>query len=245
MKSTITITFSESVENHVGNQQIGTKINNGISVDELIIIKNMYEKEGYICNYYDLSSLINNYENAGLLVIRNYLKNDNLFNILSKLNWDKKVMMKGRVVNKHARYNLCFSNFEQEPNYEDGKGRVYDFSKLPELDKIRNDISKYIDNICINVNINAEGNYYYDNEKCYIGLHGDTERRLVIGLRLGDEFPLFFRGYHKKNPISDFFKINLNGGDLYYMSDKAVGYDWRKQLVPTLRHCAGNNFTEN
>jgi hypothetical protein len=31
----------------------------------------------------------------------------------------------------------------------------------------------------------------------------------------------------------------LNHGDIYIMSDKAVGYDWKKRKIPTLRHAAG------
>ena len=64
-------------------------------------------------------------------------------NILKDLNWDKKAFMKGRVVNKLARYNLCFADFKQEPDYDEGKGRVYDFKDLKELQKIIKDKKYY------------------------------------------------------------------------------------------------------
>ncbi len=47
-----------------------------------------------------------------------------LFEELLKLDWDSKAYMYGRVVNKYARHNLCFADEPQEPNYEEGKGRV-------------------------------------------------------------------------------------------------------------------------
>ena len=50
---------------------------------------------------------------------------DNLFDELVSLEWDKKVLMYGRVVNKKARHNLCFSNFSQEADYENKKGTTF------------------------------------------------------------------------------------------------------------------------
>lgn len=35
-------------------------------------------------------------------------------------------------------------------------------------------------------------------------------------------------------------EISLRSGDLYAMSDKAVGHDWLKKSTPTLRHAAGD-----
>ena len=87
--------------------------------------------------------------------------------------------------------------------------------------------------------MNAEGNKYYDVEKCYIGPHGDFERNIVIGLRLGDSIPLNFHWYHRFKCIGNKFTINLNHGDLYIMSEKAVGKDWEKSSQLTLRHSAG------
>jgi hypothetical protein len=33
--------------------------------------------------------------------------------------------------------------------------------------------------------------------------------------------------------------IKLNDGDMYIMSEKAVGTDWKKKNICTLRHSAG------
>ena len=33
--------------------------------------------------------------------------------------------------------------------------------------------------------------------------------------------------------------LGIQHGDIYLMSDKAVGYDWKIRSIPTLRHAAG------
>jgi hypothetical protein len=167
------------------------------------------------------------------LVIKNFIntffKKDNadnkLFDKMVDLNWDKKAFMKGRVVNKKARYNLCFADFSQEPDYEKGEGRVYDFKDLGELEKIRTFIKKIT-----KTPINVEGNYYFNKEKCYIGFHGDTERKIVVGVRLGATFSLYYQWYKNSDSVTESYKINLKHGDLYIMSDKAVGHDWKKKV---------------
>jgi hypothetical protein len=251
--STITITYGEAVENHVGNQQIGEKYNEGISYDKLQNIKKNLEDKGYNCEFINLNQLIddnnvdkNKTKDAGILIIRNFVntffknqnKNAQLKNELVALDWDKKALMYKRVVNKVARWNLCFADFSQEPDYEKGKGRVYDFKNLEDLQKIR----KFVQDLT-ETQLNAEGNYYYDSQKCYIGYHNDFERMIVIGLRLGSKFPIYYQWYKNYEPITKHHEIMLEGGDLYFMSDKAVGYDGKKKSVLTLKHAAGFNIT--
>ena len=83
--------------------------------------------------------------------------------------------MYGRVVNKKARHNLCFSDFDQSADYENKKGTVINFNSVPLTRAIRLMIPKIIQNKNVK-NLQCEGNYYYDNLNTYIGMHGDTER---------------------------------------------------------------------
>lgn len=39
--------------------------------------------------------------------------------------------------------------------------------------------------------------------------------------------------------VSGIQTIELNGGDIYIMSSKAVGCDWKSSSTVTLRHAAG------
>lgn len=193
-------------------------------------------------------------DEAGIVVVRNGLdmllegleneienklenSSDLFFKEQDLLQKDSKALMRGRVVNKHARYNLCFSDFSQEADFEKGKGTVVDFKDVKLLNKVRENIRKYFGEKC--KNIIAEGNYYYDPSKCGIGYHGDSERKIVIGVRVGKEMPLCFRWYYRSEIVSDRLKIILGHGDVYFSSEKAVGFDWKKSSKYTLRHAAG------
>ena len=87
--------------------------------------------------------------------------------------------------------------------------------------------------------LKAEGNYYFNAQKCGIGFHGDLERRRVIGLRLGATMLLHYQWHYRGERVGNRIVLTLNHGDLYVMSEKAVGTDWHKKIIYTLRHAAG------
>lgn len=238
----ITLTFGDCAENHVGMQQLGTKAEHGVCKEDLFVIKSILEGQGLKCEIVELHAVDNvlgeRLDEAYVLIARNYLSSDSandLFEEMKSLKWDTKALMRGRVVNKHARLNICFDFFDQEPDYASGKGRVVDINSLVHLNATYRKISTLPE--CADLKV--EGNFYNDLAKCGIGFHGDTERRKVVGVRLGVSFPLYYRWYKGPDAISAPIEIRLNHGDLYIMSDKAVGYDWRRRSVPTLRHAAG------
>jgi hypothetical protein len=147
--------------------------------------------------------------------------------------------MYGRVVNKKARWNLCFSDYSQNPDYVNGKGTIINLQNVPLTNYLYNSINKFINN---DDKLHIEANYYYDITKCGIGYHGDAERKKVIGIRLGKSFPISFSWHYKNNKISDNIIINnIENGDMYIMSEKATGNDWKRKNIYTLRHAAGCN----
>jgi hypothetical protein len=75
--------------------------------------------------------------------------------------------------------------------------------------------------------------------QCGIGWHGDTERRIVVGLRLGAAMDLRYQWFREGAPVGTTTVVQLQSGDLYVMSDLAVGWNWRTRKGLTLRHCAG------
>jgi hypothetical protein len=240
---TYTITFGDCAENHKNMQLIGKIHDKGFDRDDLIKFKKWFRRKRFVVELYNLKKilpdeLINEAENAHILIIRNGLNafvNPNDFhNEQTHLEKDKKALMYGRVVNKYARHNLCFADETQEPNYEEGKGRIFAFDDLPLLNKVRNKLFKLTGDKLV-----AEGNYYYDLKRCGIGYHGDMERRKVIAVRTGATFPICYNWFYKGIPIGENIKFNLNHGDIYFMSDKATGNDWKKKNIMTLRHAAG------
>jgi hypothetical protein len=251
MNKCYTVTFGDVAENHVGMQKIGQIANNGYSIEQ---ITNLYERLselGLVCSLINLNEALpvghspaghSPAESAVILVVKRgvqyIMQNDDISGVMeehSNLPMDKKVLMRGKVVNKIARWNLCFSEEDQEPNYEEGKGRIISYQHIPLTNIIREQIAAWTEDTLLN----GEGNYYYNINKCGIGYHGDSERRKVFAFRMGATMPLHFQWYINYTPIGENIKIELDDGDMYIMSEKAVGFDWKKKKIPTLRHAAG------
>ena len=248
---TFSLTFGDVAENHKGMQKIGTLSNNGFNLDDINKMKIWFESKGCKCTIINLHWLLEDEKlqqdnPAYLLKVKNAVNallddengKDALFKEQDELEKDTKAFMYGRVVNKHARHNLCFGEAHQEPNYEEGMGTVYAFDEVPLLKQIRYKLGEIIGEK--GTNLQAEGNYYYDVKKCGIGFHGDTERKKVIAFRLGATIPLCYAWYHDNNVVSNVMTINdLEHGDMYVMSEKTTGFDWKSKTKYTLRHAAG------
>lgn len=236
--ATYTLTFGDRAENHVGMQKLGDLAPNGFTTEELQSICDQMDAE-----YIDLGQVCPvDCEDAGVLIIRDGLNHfgvdpDELYDEQAAIDYDQQAYMYGRVVNKHARWNVCFGEWSQEPDYPNKKGRVVAFDDAPLTAQIRNKLPELFGEKA--ADLMCEGNCYYDITKCGIGFHGDAERRRVIGVRVGNTVPLHYQWYIKGNPIGDRVVLTLEHGDIYVMSEKAAGFDWKKKNVPTLRHAAG------
>ena len=63
---------------------------------------------------------------------------------------------------------------------------------------------------------------------------------MVIAIRTGNNtMPLHYQWFYKSKPIGENFSLDITPGDLYVMSEKAVGTDWKKKSILTLRHASG------
>jgi len=256
--STITLTFGDQAENHAGMQKIGSKARSGFTREDLTKAQTLFEKMKCACEMHDLTVALpeskrNEVQNeAYLLVIRKgvqaLLHEDNkieekeapvdrLWTEQSSLDLDTKAFMYGRVVNKKARHNLCFADTAQEPDYDSGKGRIVTFDSIPLTNTIRKKLERFLGEKASG--LVAEGNYYYDVKKCGIGWHGDSERKRVVGVRLGSKMPLHFNWFQNSKALGETVKISLGDGDIYVMSEKVVGSDWKLRKIYTLRHAAG------
>lgn len=206
-------------------------------------------------------------DKANVLIIRDYAKKHtkDIYEECMSDEWDskyldqnkyrtekvdgKEVRKRGRVFNKHARKNICYvSKLEQEPDYLEGKGRIVDLEKKCILNSVVKKLTTEFNDILIKnhstsrVVINVvEGNHYYDLKKTGIGFHGDTERVSVICITIGGggNYPMRWSWFINGKPCGAPIDIGLNDGDLYIMSEKAVGSDWKKRMIYTLRHSAG------
>jgi hypothetical protein len=238
--SCITITFGDCSENHVGMDKNGTISDSGYSSDDLDKVSKYFSKK--VVERIDLTSYLGNENYVGkkpeLLIVRNAIENHSkIFKELNNLEWDAKYFdtRRQKVLNKHARTNLCFSNYSQKADFENKKGTVINYDEVPELN-----IAKKLIMECINEEkLECEGNNYNNIHKNGIGWHGDAERKKVIALRLGESMPICFNWFNQSKPIGTKFTTQINSGDVYIMSEKTTGYDWKKRSIYTLRHSAG------
>lgn len=245
-KNTITITYGDQAENHVGMQKIGSLAPTGFSLGELQQTKEKFEALGCNCELVILNDALEaKIEPAAILIIRNGVNKllgtetgaTDMYKEQVELKWDKRAFMYGRVVNKHARHNLCYGDINQEPDYANKKGRIVKWDSIPLTNKLRNFFGTYFGEKANN--LTAEGNYYYNGKKCGIGFHGDSERKIVIAVRLGASLPLHYNWFKNNKNVGKAVKFVINHGDIYAMSEKATGNDWKKRSIYTLRHAAG------
>jgi hypothetical protein len=242
-----TVTFGDVAENHAKMQQIGEIHESGYTCEQLITLGNTLEAQGYITEWIDLANEWNSEMEAGVLVIRQGIQRifdeyvggsvEELCAEHDALVPDKQAKMRGKVVNKHARWNLCFDEEDQSPDYEDGKGTIVSWKRIPLTQCIREKVQEWTGD----KDLKGESNVYYDPSKCGIGYHGDGERKKVFAARFGEseKVPLYFQWFQNSLPVGERIRISLQNGDMYAMSEKAVGFDWLKKKIPTLRHAAG------
>jgi hypothetical protein len=253
MRKTYTVTFGDVAENHARNQQIGIMAERGYSVAQLMTLKEKVESEyGLVCEYVNLNDKwIGDgvVQEAGVLVMRGLankiLGMENMKAVMDENDafaHDKKALMRGKVVNKHARHNVCFDDKAQVANYEKGEGTIIAWEDVPLTNAVRLKICELLEE---KEPLKGEANYYYDVDTCGIGYHGDGERVKVVALRMGEKMPIHFQWYQNSKAVGENVKIMLEDGDMYVMSEKAVGNDWLRKKVGTLRHAAGcDKYTE-
>lgn len=214
---------------------------------------------------------------ARVILLRNWVqtelgegKTEEIYGEMYKDNWDSKYLdpnkdkrdadgnkilgedgkpLKGRVLNKKARKNICYvPGMSQTANYDKGEGTIIDLKSKAVLYRAIESLKKHISAGLVRIDsktkveINVvEGNRYYNLKNTGIGFHGDTERVVVICITIGGggNYPMRWQWFKDGLPVGEPIDVELNDGDVYIMSEKAVGADWKKKSMYTLRHAAG------
>ena len=273
-KETITLTFGEAGENHVGMEMIGNKggVGDGFNLEDFLEIKAKIEERIKVSEDFngsveliDLKELIGQdlfvknrkgedtdvlvkdfVDDAHILIVRNGVELflgeggcESLYEQMNGFEWDRKYWdnRRQKVLNKHARANVCFDMEGQEPDYENKKGKVVAYDDVLGVKNIRSGLHELIGEK--GGNLICEGNRYFDLKKCGIGWHGDSERKKVLAFRIGAEMPLKYKWFHNSKSLGEVCDISLKNGDMYIMSEKATGWDWKRRSLYTLRHSAG------
>ena len=179
-------------------------------------------------------------KDAYLMVVRNFLEkkvHENFKKELSSYEWDRKYFdtRRQKVLNKHARANVCYGKTGRAADFENKKGTIIGFDQSPLVEHLL----KVVHILMEDENLIVEGNQYDDAHKNGIGPHGDTERVVVACLRVGASMPMKFGMFNNSLMKGKSFQTIINGGDLYFMSEEAVGAEWKHRSKWTWRHAAG------
>ena len=249
-----TITWGDVAMNEVKMQRIGQAAEQGVSVVRLQEIKDQLEAKGMSCVLIDLRQLLaenqrDSAPEAAVLVVRNGIKAlsedpegegkllaEHRLMPIDKQAWDER---HGGVFEKHNRYNNLLGDYDQAADYINKKGTIVDCNNYPITSKLR---ATFTSLLGASNPLVGETNHYYEAGECGIGWHGDRERKVVVGVRLGPGamgMLLKFMWFMNSKPVSAEGHILLNAGDCYFMSEKAVGFDWLSPSFLTLRHAAG------
>jgi len=265
-KGTMTLTFGEVAESHVGMQQLGKKAEKGFQLHELKRAQRYFDKRGCKTTLVKLNDFLPNsfvpdtekerkaLHNAKtedsfqayVLIARDGMKcltgdtnGKELTTQMLFYEWDSQMFdaKKEKVTNKNARHNLNFDDKSQKSNFEIGHGTTISWDEVPILKSLKAKLVIAFGNAA--KELKCEGNKYYNLKKCGIGRHGDTERKKVIGVRLGSSMTMMWNWSFMYRPRGLNISFVLNPGDVYCMSEKSVGTDWKSGSKYTIRHAAG------
>lgn len=262
------LTFSCFAEGHVGmkiekNQIAKDGKNRALTYDDLAALYEKYSTEWYGPRFFSLGSKGQDRESrapdACVLVIRDGMRmlgvdKDKLLNQIQNIPSVDKQMLNTRqnkVQTKWKRHNFNIGDKSISADIANGQSTLYDFNStfLTEAKKLRDAFTKMgkENKLETMTDLLAEANVYYadeykKNNYCGIGYHGDAERpnSPVIGCNVGKTRYLSFRSFYKSRYYRDETRIKLKHGDIYFMSEHAVGVNWKRSGSVVYRHRAGS-----
>jgi alkylated DNA repair dioxygenase AlkB len=217
----------------------------GFSVGELRSIADKFD--GNLTLLHDLLPFNHREGNeAAVLLIRGGVEKlgfnpDELMQEQNAVDYDKKEYSSRfkSTRNSLARHNIVFGpqGIPHSADYQ--QNTVVGWAQVPRLADLRESLPSAFGNKAHR--LNAEGNNYYDASSCGIGYHGDSERKIVICCCLGATSTLryYWRAPHTSSRFSSAASIRVQHGDIYIMSEKATGWDWRRTSRYRLVHAAG------
>jgi alkylated DNA repair dioxygenase AlkB len=246
------ITFGEVAVLHVGGGQVGeARRERGFSVAELRAVAvraNDLGCEAELVMVSDaLPPQLREANEAATLVLRDgaqlLLRDvpsalDALLGEQRGVAYDEMFFDRGRLKHKRARHNVVFGPQGRTHSEDYRECTIMPFASVPVLDRFRRALPGLLgDGAC---GLCAEGNRYFARGSG-IGFHGDSERKVVICLSLGASSVLRYHwrmpgsSEHTLQPVD----IRVSHGDVYVMSEKATGWDWRRRSRVRVVHAAG------
>jgi hypothetical protein len=155
---------------------------------------------------------------------------------------------KKKKVKRHAQQSVVFATDEDRQELKDPEDSqeyqavVHSMTDLTHGQRLCQIISKLAERPDLAECV-AECNCYKNTRKkpgqCGVGFHGDQESDVVWALRKGNAMYLSYQWFLRNLPVGARFCRELESDTIYFMSKKAVGNDYKKSSILTLRHAAG------
>jgi hypothetical protein len=246
------LTMGEQAEIHVGGTSIGHGLApNGYKVAELKGIADRFPSAAHLTILSDRLDEKDRDENQAAvllikkginLIMRDPKYDDQMLVEQDSIQYDTQYFDRRRktTLHKRARHNTVFHNQGNVHSSDYRQSTVIAYSQVPLLSKLRARLPLVLGEKALE--LNTEGNFYFETNSG-IGFHGDGERKIVICSSLGTSTTLRFVWRAPKSSIAyrESFDLNIEHGDIYIMSEKATGFDWRCTSKFRLVHAAGSN----
>ena len=247
----IALTFGERAESRAGGPMVGDSIAPaGFTVEELAALATKFQRAQLVRLHELLPPDKREGNDAAVLHIKQGVQQlgfDPRALLLEqgRVDYDKMAFSSrygGRTVNSIARHNIVFGPQRVEHSDDYKQNTVASWAEVPRLAAVRAALSDAFGPKA--TALNAEGNHYYDVVKCGIGFHGDAERKIVVCCSLGESSTLRYYWRAPANSAesdSASIDLQLEHGDIYIMSEKASGFDFKRRASYRLVHAAGGD----
>ena len=188
-------------------------LDDGFSCDQLVEMKKVFEKKNYKCKLFDLVKTTG----------------------VSKLEPQEASVLIVR--NYLNRTDEIINELEEKEEFSFSKDIL---ETKRRLNKEIKRISKFINKV-VKFEPNLVEGKFLLNEKNKYSIRGFFYYNLV-GFSIGDnKLPIKWQWYKNNIKTGKPFHSVLNNGDVYIMSKKASGKDWKERAPLTLRHLEGFN----
>ena len=249
------LTLCARGENHVGMQQVQSKAmqsgkSTSTSIPQLKLIQLWFSTKGISADLIYLNTKVEEEDAAVLYVkggLKAFLANPNFLAVeIDTMECDRQYYdtRRKKVLNKHKRWNYVIADQTQQADIENKKGTIHAFHNFTYHQMLRDGLTEMGKELGLEAleGLIAEANIYHSaGKKCGIGFHGDEERpnSAVIGANFGKPRFIEWQSFHNSRRFGNPVRIKLGHGDMYFMSEGAVGIGWKQKSRYVFRHRAG------
>jgi hypothetical protein len=245
-----TLSFARGARGHLKTSSVPEAFT-GVKLPDLERIAGVLEARGVECAITEMSHAG---EAAYLLHAKHAFDPAAAEAELQTIQFPTQDLSRGSVVNLKKRLNAQVADYSQEADLVARTQKVVHWDTLPACRAIRDYLKELSQEAVLNCDVvvyptaeEAKDGDLRPVQRCGIGWHGDRERALIAGVRLGRKtkaFPLKFCFFHDWAPVSQVWTFEFEPGDLYIPCAKATGFDAGRPSVVSLKHAAGGAEVE-